>query len=300
MGNLLKNIHELGDNHQTIKGAFFMALGFFCYATISALFKSVEQEYSMLQVVFFRSLFALVPYSVALHMTGRWDALNNPPLIQHILRAIVGVIGLSCLFRSLSLLPLADATVLTFTISLFMVLLSMPLLRERISTRNFLAIIVGFLGVIIVSNPTGGGNIIGYASGLCFGLFEAFVILKGRMMTRTNSNGAIVFYYALLSAVICGVFLPFVWVTPTLKDWLILIILGLGGGLGQYLVTIASRYAHAGVLGPMTYTMMLWSLMYGYFLFEEVPQFNVWLGGTFVILSGLYVVNYERKSSQRA
>jgi drug/metabolite transporter (DMT)-like permease len=277
-----------------------MVSGFFCYATVNALFKFMDKEYSMIEIVFFRNLFALIPNILLLYKTRQWHSLKNPPLKLHFLRSCIGILSLSCLFKSLTLLPLADATVLMFTISLFMALLSIPLLQERINIKSLSAIIAGFLGIIIVANPTGSGSNIGYIFGLGFGLFEAFIILQGRKLTKTNGNAAIVFYYALISSIICACLLPFVWLTPTIKDLIILAVLGIGAGIGQFLVTTASRYAHAGVLGPMTYTMILWSLLYGYFFFSEIPTLNVWLGGIVVILSGLYVINFERKSAQHA
>lgn len=120
-------------------------------------------------------------------------------------------------------------------------------------------------------------------------------MVHNRKLSLVNRPAVIVFYYAFFASLICGVILPFVWITPTSYDLFVLIALGIGGGIGQYFVSIAYSYAPAGLLSPLLYTSMIWSLGYGILFFNEIPDFAVIMGGSLIFLANFFVILQENK-----
>lgn len=281
--------------YSLLKGAVFMVLGLFCYSTVNALFKMCEQEYSMAQVVFFRNAFALLPVLAMIHFNKEWPTLKTTKIKSHLFLAVIGVISLAFLFKSIILLPLADATVLMFSSSLFMTALSAPMLGEKVGIQRWLAVLVGFAGVLVIAKPSGDVLNLGVVLGALSALMQGIILLRWRALSTSESSTSMTFYFCLICAAMCMFALPFQWLEPTKMDWVILITLGLGSGLGQFFVTQATKYVPAYVSAPMFYTMMIWGVLYGLILFDEVPTISLYIGGALVIGSGLFVVYRENK-----
>jgi drug/metabolite transporter (DMT)-like permease len=276
----------------TLIGVGFMILAMLIFVSVNVLLKLCQQPYPITQIVFFRFFFAMTPCLLMIHKQRSWTDLRPKALPWHIVRGLGGVISLSCLFSSIQLLPFADATVLMFTATLFMTGLASTLLGESIGYKRTLAVLIGFLGIIAIAQPGAlhEGALLGIVCGITSAILEAVILLHNRILTRIEANTTIVFYYALTASCTCAMTLPFVWVTPTLQDWGILILLGLGGGLGQYYQTMAYRYAPAMVLAPMLYSAMIWSVLYGILLFNETPTIGFLVGSILIVGSGLYVL----------
>lgn len=260
------------------------------YTAINAFLKTAEQVYAPTQIVFIRNLFSLIPYLLLVMIHKEWSTLRISNYGVHLGRAFLGVISLGCLFQSILLLPLADAITLSYASCLFVVVLAIPLLGESITARGWFAVGVGFLGVLIVVQPSGDLLNLGAICAIVSAFLEAFLMVQGRYLTRINSNTAIVLYYGLFATFISGTTMPFVWLPPTPHDWSVLAILGLGGGIGQYLVTMAYRHATAGVLSPLIYSSLLWSVTFGYLFFGEVPGENLYWGAPLIIIAGVIVL----------
>lgn len=276
-------------NSQT-KGMVAMLVAMLVYTSINAFLKTAEQVYAPTQLVFLRNLFSLIPYIILMMANKEWSSLNIPNYGVHFFRALLGVISLSCLFKSIILLPLADAITISYASCLFIVVLAIPLLHECVSARGWFAVGMGFLGVLIVAQPTGDLISFGAICGIISAFLEAFLMVQGRKLTLFNSNTAIVFYYGIFATIISGITMPYYWIPPTPHDWVVLATLGLGGGIGQYLITMAYRHAPAGLLSPLIYSSLLWSMTFGYFLFNEIPSFNLFWGAPLIIAAGLMVV----------
>lgn len=272
------------------KGMMAMLMAMLVYTSINAFLKTSEQTYAPTQLVFLRNIFSLIPYIILIIANHEWSSLKIPNYGTHFVRALLGVISLGCLFKSIMLLPLADAITISYASCLFVVVLAIPLLHEHVSAKGWFAVGMGFLGVLIVAQPTGDLVNFGAISGIISAFLEAFLMVQGRKLTRINSNTAIVFYYGLFAAFISGITMPFYWIPPTPHDWTVLITLGIGGGIGQYLITMAYRHAPAGVLSPLIYSSLLWSMTFGYFLFNEIPSFNLFWGAPLIIAAGFLVV----------
>jgi len=213
-------------------------------------------------------------------------------------------LGRSCLllgstvlnFLSFRYLQLDEALAIMFSTPFMVAVLAGPILGEWVGWRRWIAIGVGFLGVLVVVRPGFGGlhwaALLSFASAVCY----AFYGISTRMLARTDSSRTTLFYSNMLGAAIMLPILPFVWRPP--QSWLdaiLMVALGAFGAFGHYLLILAHRHAPASVLSPFMYTQLVWATAFGYLVFANVP--NRWtLGGAaIVIASGLYLLHRERR-----
>lgn len=276
---------------------FLVVIAMFTYTNANALLKLSDEAYHPIQVLFFRFSLALIPC----YILGKGAVFKDRSVSLKIyaLRGAASVISLGCLFGSIYLLPFADATVLMFLMSLFMVTLSGFMLKEYATFTQWIAVITGFMGIFIMANPTGDFNMGGIALGTVSAFIEALLALNSRQLTRRDSSVAIVFYSTLFSTIISSGLLPFFWQRPTPKDTIFLILLGIGGGIAQYLQTLAYRYAPMGILGPIVYTSMLWAVLYGIYIFDEPLTLTSLIGGGIIIIGGLGVLYEEKRKLKK-
>lgn len=277
----------------------FLLFALFIFNSINAILKGCDHTYHPAQVVFFRSFFALIPYALLMVRPQARQQLKVNNLTVLIGLGVLTAFSLAMLFESIVILPLADATVYMFTASLFVTMLSYPIMREQVSPGSWFAVIIGFMGVLIMANPTGAMLNVGAILGLSSSLLQAVIMLYSRKLAPINTGFAMVFYISLAGSLVTAIFLPFVWQMPTLKDWGYLIMLGVGGGIGQYFVVEAYRYANAGTLAPLLYSSMIWSFLYGVIFFDEIPSKTLYVGGGLIIAAGLLVIYFQNSKRKR-
>lgn len=252
--------------------------------------------YSLPEIVFFRNFFGLVPCLLMIACTKRWSVLYTRKAHIHILRSVVSTISLFCLFQAFSLMPIADVTAISFTQGLFVACLTYPILKEKLELRSVMAILVGFVGVLIFLHPNSSFNLQGSAMAIMHSIGHAFVIIMIRYLTKTDHPLSVVVYNGLLASIISGVILPWYWITPiSFYDWVSLVAIGLLSILSQYCFTKSYYHAPVGVVVPFIYTQFLWSLLFGYFVFAEIPTYLTLIGSFIIIFSNLYVSYTSRK-----
>ncbi len=278
---------------ETLQGIGLIALAMALLSAMDAVVKWLAADYSTIQLMFFRSVFAFLPLAPLVLRSGWAASLRTRRPGTHALRGLFGLAALGCFFWSLSLLPLADATAITFAAPLFVTALSMPLLGEAVGARRWSAVGVGFLGVLVMVQPGVGIFQPAALLPLAAALFLALMVIQVRKLTRTESNTTIVLYYTVISTLVTGAVVPFYWATPDLTDLLLLALVGVLGGLGQLVLTAAYRRAEASVLAPFDYTAMVWAVLFGFLLWGELPAPNIWLGVAIVIASGIYIIYRE-------
>ena len=277
------------------RGIFFMLLAMLIFSILNAIVKDTTSSYDPIQLVFFRCFFAAFPSAIFLVIRGQWMLPSSSEWKIHFKRAFLLAIGLSSLFIGIGKLPLSNSMALYFSATLFLVVLSYPILREKIVFSQWLAVIIGLIGVLIIAKP--GGDVFQWgALFLIIGAFmESAYNLYGRLLSSTHNSFMLTFLGSLLPALVILLALPFVWVTPDFGGWVALISLGLGGGLGQLCITFAYHHASAGILAPMIYSAMLWSVMLDIMLYENWPTESLLLGCGIIIVSGLMIVFSEAK-----
>ncbi len=279
-----------GDTGRAIAQMVF-AVGL--YSIMDAMVKWLGPSYPTMELVFFRSLFAFVPIAFVLWRSGSLAALRTKNPLGHAARALAGLISLSLFFYAYTRMPLANVIAISFAAPLLVTALSVPLLGERVGRRRWTAVLVGFIGVVIMVQPDAGMFDEIAVIALAATVFYALVIVSIRKLSRTETPTAIVFYYAATSTLVAGAVMPFVWVMPDAEDWVLLILMGVIGGVAQFAMTNAFRLADVSIVAPFDYLHIIWAALLGFFIWGEVPGNTIWIGVPVVMASGIYILFRE-------
>jgi drug/metabolite transporter (DMT)-like permease len=272
------------------------------FTLMSALVRFLGQNIPLGEVVFTRSVFALVPLLAMITWRGELaTALHTRNPLAHFSRSVTGAIAMFLNFAALVLLPLADATAIGFAMPIFTVVLAAIFLGEVIRVRRWSAVGVGFIGVLVMlspyigATPRGDGATLGAFLALAGALAVAIAMTQVRHLSRTESTSSLVFYFSITCCLAGLATIPWGWAMPTPWEFTLMVAMGLLGGIGQILITESYRYAPASVVAPFAYTAMIYSIVIGYFWFGEVPEPIVLAGAAIVIAAGLFVIWRERK-----
>lgn len=279
------------------------------FAAMEALAKFLSNDFSISQIVWARYTFhfLIVLFGVIfVHMLGFDSGLRYPRLILvQVLRSIALLLMTYFFFTSLSILPLAEATIILFFAPLITVLLSPFLLKEKVTDSSFLAVIIGFIGMIIVVNPS---NILNFENidivwfkgiiyGLIGALFYSLYQIGTRVLAPVESSLTSLFFscFAGLIGTSIMILLDYdlssslkVWISPTLYEWFLLLTVGFLGALGQFLILGAYSKSKAITLAPVSYTHIIWATIFGYIIFNSLPNSQTLLGGFLIVGAGVY------------
>lgn len=281
------------------RGIMLMLSAITVFTVMSAFIKAVPR-FPAGEAMFFRSVMAMPLLVLWLIRQGSIRAgIRTRSVRNHAVRGIVGSCAMGLGFAGLKYLPLPEVTAIRFVTPIIMVVLAAVILGERVRFVRIGAVLLGFVGVIIIVAPrlsvglesdTALGAVFILSSACLAALAQVFV--KG--MAGNESTTAIVFWFSTTATLLSLTTLPFGWVWPHGWEWVFLIGAGVIGGLGQILLTSSYRFAEAGMLAPFTYVSMLWSIVIGYVWFDEVPTAPMLLGASLVILAGVIIVLRER------
>ncbi|MGO4687974.1 DMT family transporter [Brevundimonas sp. 2YAF1] len=249
------------------------------------------------EMVFYRSLFGLpVVLMWVLSAKGGLASISTRRPMVHVWRCVLGVTGILLIFQGLRLLPLADATTIGFTAPIFATLLSILFLKEKVGRHRWTAVILGFLGVLVMVRPGAAGA--PPLAGLLFALGGAFVAASVtvtlRQLGRTESATAIVFWFFVACATVGG---ALALIDGHSHSWAVLGILaagGLAGGLAQLLMTTSLQHAPVSALAPLDYLQMVGAVVLGWLLLSDVPTLATLSGAALIAGSGLYTAWRER------
>lgn len=281
------------------RGIFLMLSAITVFTLMSAFIKAAGRVPAG-EAMFFRAFVAMPVILVWLFSHGGIRAgIKTRSVRNHAVRGIVGSCAMGLGFAGLKFLPLPEVTAIRFVTPIAMVVLAALILGERFRAVRIAAVLLGFVGVVIIIAPrlsVGLGSHEALGVGLTLGsaILAALAQVWVKGMAGTESTTAIVFWFSATATVLSLLTIPFGWVWPTGNEFALLIGAGLVGGLGQILLTASYRFAEAGVLAPFTYVSMLWSVLIGYVWFSEVPTLGMLIGATFIIVAGVVIVLRER------
>lgn len=281
---------------RVMKGIALRLLAIFFLSTMSALVKLAETRGASLpETMFWRQACAL-PVVLGFVAAGPGlGSLRTKRLRGHLARSLVGVVGMVFTFGAVLLLPLAEATTFQFTVPIFATILGALVLGERTGMQRWGAVLVGFVGVLIVAQPGGGHVPLGGAIvGLLAALFVALVAILLRQL-RDEPAGTTVFWFSVLTLPLIAVPYAFDLRTHDLLTWLNLAAIGVVGGMGQLALTGAAKMAPVSTVVPMDYSGLVWATVYGWLLFGVLPTPMTWAGAPIIIASGLFIVWRERR-----
>ena len=274
------------------RGIAILMVSIGLYAAMIATVKHVSADYSMFQILFFRNLFALPMILPIVLAGGGLRTLGTKRAGLHLTRAGVSVTGHLSLYWAIGFLALADVTAIQFTGPLMVTALSALVLRDSVGIRRWLAVAVGFAGVMIMVPPTGevspAALVILFAT-LCY----AVMVILTRVLTRTEAIGTIAFYQAIVGLAVALGVLPWAWSTPSLSDFLLLALVGVLAGLAQLTLVGALKHAPPAVLAPFDYLILVWAIGFDLVFWQVVPSWQTLAGAAVIAGAGLYIAQRE-------
>ena len=283
---------------RTTRAILLFVSGVSLFGVMDGLGKLLAADFPRLQLVWARSAFA-IPVILATTAPAGWLSLLRceRPLLQaerSLLPLVASGTVLLGLLLGLRLMPLADATAITFAAPLFVVALSAPILRERVGTARLGWGGPGFLGVLIVARPGAGtiawAALLPLATAFLFGLYQVLT----RLASRSDPPATTLAWTILTGFVLTTPLLPLGWANGSLTGWLLLILSGLGFGTGQFLLIRAFAAALAAILTPFTYTQIVAAVLFGMLVLGELPDPWTLAGTALIVLAGLYVLRPAR------
>lgn len=281
------------DSDQVGRGIALMLVSVFLFSVMNVIAKLLAQDYPVTEVAFFRNAFAMIPATGMLLAAGGPHPLRTVHLFGHFWRAVIGLSSMMLLFLSYHLMPLADAVALSFSAPLFLTILSVPMLGERVGPYRWSAVAVGFVGVLIIVRPGGSMLNIGALVGLGAAIAYALAMIAIRQLGRTEKPVTTVFYFTSFATLLSALSLPFAWVTPNLHGFGLMMLIGLVGGAAQYFLTRAYVLAPAAVVSPFNYMGILWASLFGWLVWDDRPGTPLVVGAAIVIASGLMILYRE-------
>lgn len=248
------------------------------------------QGVTTMEMLAVRSLLVVAVLTPLLLIAANRRALIAADKRAHFVHAAFGLVSMACFYYSLRSMPLVTVTTINFTTPIFVTLFARFLFQERLGWRNWTAVVVGFLGTIIVLRPDASGINLDSGVVLLGSFLAACMLMAIRRMPARSSNFAVIYYYALFGAVTFGImFLPTMRMpAETAWPWL-LALSGLALAVHS-LLTFAYRLASSMVVGALDYLRLLWAGLLGYLLFEEIPEPTDGLGMALILASGIYIM----------
>ena len=259
--------------------------------------KYLTLDYPVPEVVWARFFFAnLTILAFAAWRPGGWRGLfrTRRPMLQAF-RSVLMISSTLMFVGALSLLPLAEVEAISFAGPLFVVALSAPVLKERVPPSLWVAVAVGFLGVLIIIRP--GLGVMSWAAALplCVALLYAAFQIATRRLGGADPQLTSLFYSGLLGLVLTSAFAPFIWRWPDTQGWILMALSGFLGASSHFALIKALELAPASLLQPFTYVQLVVAVIIGYLVFGNVPDLWTWIGGLVIVGSGLYVVLRQRR-----
>ena len=283
-----------GGSPGALRGMALMLVSGLCVAAMSACVRHVSSDLHPLVIGFFRTVFGLLAFAPFLLRSGL-EPLRTGRVGLHAVRGVLNVIGMLTYFTALSLTPLAKVTALGFSAPLFATVLALVVLGETIRMRRVTALIVGYLGALVILRPgfvaLDTGSLYALASASAWGL--GMIVIK--VLSRSESSLTITLYMTLFGMPIALMVAVPIWQTPTLEQVAWLAAIGTLATLANLSVAQAFKEAELTAVLPFEFTKLLWASMIGYLIFAEVPSPWTWVGGTMIFSAATYIAFRERR-----
>ncbi|MCK8782268.1 DMT family transporter [Rhizobium sp. NTR19] len=262
------------------------------FAAMSIFVKALSDHIPVGQIVFFRSAFALIPLVIFLRLRSEFPSgLATKRPLGHLLRSGFGAAAMFASFASIARLPLAEATLLSYLSPVFTAIAGVMILSERATVWRVGGVVMGAGGVFVLVWPELGqgtadsDRIVGYGLGLLMGLLTAFALIMVRSLNRSESPGAIAFYFVVVSMLGGVASLPFGWIWADMQSMILLVLAGIFGGLAHIAMTLAFRNAEASLLAPFEYLAIVWPVLADLLIFRA-PISTAFLVALPLVLAG--------------
>ena len=282
--------------NNNLLGIALMLLATWLFAVMDALAKwLVSADVSAIQVIAVRSWMITLLIVAVLGLRGQLKELATAQPRQHLGRGMIGFLAPMSFFTALKYLPLADASVIFFSAAFMLTAASALILKERVGVHRWSAVAIGFVGVVIATDPTGGGSLFAYLLVLFAALVYSLIFIWGKQLSSRDSVISLVFFLHLGMGLVATALLPWVYVSMSLR---MLAEIGLMAGFAlaaHYAFAAAFVRAEVSVLAPFEYSMLIWTVALGYLVWDELPTANMWAGAVLIIGAGIYVAHREAR-----
>jgi drug/metabolite transporter (DMT)-like permease len=274
------------------RGALLVSTGSFTLVVMGMVVKVLGQRIPTIEILFFRSMVGFF-FVLPVFFRDPLAPFRTKRMGMHFVRGAIGTLGNTLFFWTLTHMLLADAMALQFSRPLFMIPLAVMMLGEAVGARRAAMTVLGFLGIVVYSRPFTGGFDPGVFVGAAGAFTGALVVVAIKRLATTEPTPVIMFYYAFWTAVLSLLPTLWWWVTPTLPELSLLVLVGFLGIFGQWMITHGWTLGDTTALAPLDYLRIVYSAALGWLVFGELPGLWSYLGMTLIVASSLYLVLNE-------
>ena len=250
-------------------------------------------DYPIGQVLFFRGFFGIIFYFFIIPRERLHDFYKTKRPGLHSLRCIAGLIAIIAIFIALRKLPLATVVSISFAAPIFTTIFSIFLLSEKVGIYRWLAVIVGFIGILIITEPGISNLNIYYIFPIIFCLGLSYVAITLRQLSTTEPVWLISLFFSIAITFLSFLTLPFGWVMPSFNHFLILSLVGIFGGVSNLWLSQSYKYSEVSLVTPLKYLTLVFAIIFGYFIWDEIPTIKTLIGALLVIVSTLIIFRRE-------
>lgn len=288
---------------ERLSGIAYMVAGIASFAAMDAIGKWMVRDHSVFQILAIRSSLIAMSLTAAVPFVGGRDVMRSPQVLGHVLRALAGVAAFLFFFTSVRYLPLADAVAIAFGGPFIVTALSVPLLGEQVDLRRWIAILIGFIGMLLIVQPTGTGFRPAALLVIAASISYALMMIITRWLALEHQEKAFTFVlYNFIVQALCGWACVSVWVLFSdggwrpmdARSWGLIIVMGALALAGHFGIALAFQRAPVSVVAPFEYTALIWATVLGFVVFGDFPSAAVWSGVGVIVAAGLYTIHRER------
>ena len=273
-------------------GFLYMFLSIIGFSLMDVIVKW-SVDYPVGQVLFFRGFFGIIFYFFIIPRERLHDFYKTKRPGLHSLRCIAGLIAIIAIFIALRKLPLATVVSISFAAPIFTTIFSIFLLSEKVGIYRWLAVLVGFIGILIITEPGIRNLNIYYIFPIIFCLGLSYVAITLRQLSTTEPVWLISLFFSIAITFLSFLTLPFGWVMPSFNHFLILSLVGIFGGVSNLWLSQSYKYSEVSLVTPLKYLTLVFAIIFGYFIWDEIPTIKTLIGALLVIVSTLIIFRRE-------
>jgi drug/metabolite transporter (DMT)-like permease len=270
-----------------------------CTFSIMDLLVKWSSDYPTGEVLFFRGFFGLLPTYFLIPKNRLKTFYTTKRSKEHLFRCIMGLMALIAIVVALRELPLAVVVSLSYAAPLFITVLSIFLLSEKVGIFRWLAVLIGFMGVIIIAEPGFKGMNYLYFLPLIFCIGMAFVTITIRKLSTTEPIWLISIFFTITISIAGLVTIPMGWIMPNFKDFILLVLIGVTGGSANLFLTQSYKLSEVSLVAPLKYLALIFAIFFGYFIWNEIPTIKTLIGAILVVFASLIIFRREIYHKQK-
>ncbi len=281
-----------------VKGALILMLAAFGFSLMVAMIKLVGERLPVTQILFVRQLGMTIMLAPVLFKTFP-ESLKTTQLPLQMARVFLALMAMLFGFTAVVNMPLADATAIAFAKSFFVTIFAVLILKETVGLYRWSAVVVGFLGVLVMLRPGGAGfssyGLMAVGAAGCAGMVMVII----RLLSRTDSASTILAFQAIGVGLIMAIPAFMQWVTPSPTEWGLLAAIAFVSYFAQKANIYAFSYGEASMLASLDYVRLIYATVIGWFLFAELPSVSTWIGAAIIVMASIFTVHRESRRKQQ-